>query len=159
MHAPTLAERSQPGLSATLEGPRDPRRCQSCGASHSILTPLARWLEHDEWDRVPDRPGVVVLCRECSDRLIEPHARLYRQLDPGEPFPGCMSVCLDCVRRDGTSCTSLVAKLNGGPGLDYEHTVKPMWAHIDGVRGGRRFGETRWLYTGRVLSCSGKETV
>lgn len=154
--APSLAERQAPGLSETLIGPRDPRRCQRCAAEHTKANPLARWLEHDEWDRVPDHPVVVVLCQRCSSKVIEPHARLYRCLDSGEPFPGCMRICLDCKHRDGTSCRNPEAKINGGPGVQYEHSVKPIFAHICFGRGR---GESRYFWTGRVLGCSGKEAL
>lgn len=157
MSMPSLAERVQPGLVETLAGPRDPRRCQSCSTGHSPANPLARWLEHDEWDRVPERgPRVVVLCRRCSGRLIEPHPRLYRQLANGEPFPGCMGLCLACAHRDGVHCTSPAAKVNGGEGISFEYSEAPYRAHI--YCGGRS-GRSGWrtFFPGRVVGCSARE--
>lgn len=156
---PPLAERRKPGLSVTLDGPRDPRRCQACGARHTEIRPLERWLEHDEWDRVPVKPAVVVLCSMCSRRLIDPHPRLYRQLADGESFPGCMGICVRCAFREGVACGCPEAKVNGGPGVKVEWTEAPIYAHVDGVRNGRRYGETRWLFSGPPIRCSGRAEV
>jgi ferredoxin len=151
------AELAKPGLVDSLtDHPRTPRACQSCGTPWDAENPLARWLEHDERDelpRAPERPRVVVLCRRCSDRLIDPHPRLYKLLDNGAAFPGCMSVCLTCEHRvDGTSCTHPGAKLNGGEGLSYRWKSEPIYAHV--YYGGGR-GEFMASYPGPVTQCSG----
>jgi hypothetical protein len=153
---PPLAERERPGLSETLTGPRLPWRCQGCGVTHAKENPLGRWLESDAWDRPQTPPVVVVLCQACSAREIEPHPRLYTQLDQHEPLPGCMSVCFYCVHRHGVTCRSLVAKQNGGPGLAYgwKDGAKPTVAFLCG-RGCRRL--TMW--PGRVETCSGHARV
>jgi hypothetical protein len=54
-----------------------------------------RWQEHDQQDR--PQPIYLVLCKECSDRLIEPHERLYRPLDKWAPALGAMRFCLHCA--------------------------------------------------------------
>ncbi|MGN6109521.1 MAG: hypothetical protein ACTHU0_30720 [Kofleriaceae bacterium] len=122
------------------------------------MRPLERWLEHDPWDRLPAKPDVVVLCATCSARLIEPHPRLYRQLENGAPFPGCMSVCLDCQFREGVSCSAPAAKLNGGAGLTLEWDEPPFFGHVCGGRGrGHRGCQQLAIYRGPVRRCSGKE--
>lgn len=151
---PPLAVRQQPGLSETLTGPRAPQFCQSCGQHHSALTPLTRWLEHDEWDRLPTKPAVVVLCQQCAKRLIEPHHRLYRALPNGASFPGCMSICVRCRFRDGVACSNPAARTNGGPGLSMRWETAPTTAHLN-YGGGR--GEWTHVYFGPVLECSGRE--
>lgn len=108
---PSLAERQQPGLSQTLHFFPNPEECQSCGSAGE----LTRWRECDEWDK--PTAVVVVLCAKCSKKLIDPHPRLYHQLQENEPFPGSMQICLDCPMRSGVSCTSPLAKSNGGPGM------------------------------------------
>lgn len=92
-------------------GERHPEKCQHCG-DHRNLT---RWQEHDHNDRPEHR--VIVLCKACSDRMIEPHPRLYRPLNVNDPWPGCMEICIDCRLRDGVRCTSPAAKCNGGDGV------------------------------------------
>lgn len=98
-----------PRLSRTLTGPKVPDQCQNCGGPAD----LGVWREHDE----DDKPGpiVVVLCLECSDRLIVPHPRLYGELDRNEPWPGVMTLCINCAHRAGVTCPR--AKVNGGPGM------------------------------------------
>jgi len=152
---PPLEERLKPGLSETLAGPRDPRMCQRCGAVHTKANPLGRWVEHDEYDQLPRRPAVVVLCKACSDHLIDPHPRLYRFLWPLEPFPGCMSACVDCGLRDGVSCRSELSRFNGGPGLTYKFAgdQTPTQIHVN-FGGGR--GEWRTMYPAKVSECSGR---
>lgn len=152
---PPLVERELPGLSATLTGPIDPRRCRCCGSPHVAAVPLTRWVECDPWDCVPARPSVVVLCKRCADRLIEPHPRLYKQLDTLDPFPGCMSVCVHCVHRAGTSCRAPAAKINGGPGLAYgwKDGKQPASMHVCSRPGGCR---TMVVWPGKVETCSGR---
>lgn len=155
---PPLHVREQPGLSATLTCAARPDRCQSCGSPHRETHPLARWHECDPWDRPTSPAVVVVLCRGCSDRLIEPHPRLYVRLDQLAPCPGAMSVCLHCTQRDGVMCRSPEAKQNGGPGLTYGWAdgKLPTVAHVCGTRNGRRTGWTATMWPGKVLTCSGR---
>ena len=76
----------------------------------------AFWREHDDNDQPT---GVVIcLCRQCSDRLIEPHPRLYGQLDQNEPAPGAMPwLCEGCMYRNGLTCGCPDSKWNGGKGM------------------------------------------
>ncbi len=153
-----VAAKPWPRLSEQLTGPRQPDHCQSCGAAAGPN--LARWIEHDDQDR--PEPVVIVLCTPCSDKLVEAHARLYDRLDRNVPFPGCMSVCLDCRFRDHVRCTSTAAKINGGPGLDYEFEggQKPSGAHVDySDKKGRRCGRWMTIFPARVSVCSGKEPI
>jgi hypothetical protein len=143
---PPLAARQLPGLSQTLHFFPHPEECQSCGSAGE----LTRWRECDEWDK--PTMVVVVLCQKCSRKLIEPHPRLYHQLQEAEPFPGSMQICLDCPMRDGISCKSPLAKHNGGPGM-----------LIDGARGFAGFfcggpnAGYRRLYSSPPTSCAGKD--
>ena len=99
---------SWPRLSGQLEGPRSPDRCQCCAAR---WVDLERWREHDDDDR--PTATVVVLCRPCGKRLIDPHPRLYAKLDEREPHPGTMELCLLCRNRVGVTCP--LALCHGGP--------------------------------------------
>jgi len=149
-----------PRLSETLDGPRHPRFCQSCGAERPsdvpgegegealtkvtditdvagdeadakirTLTRLATreleppfsvygWQEHDGRDE--PEPIAVMLCTRCSDRLIEPHPRVYTRIPRNAPFPGIMDLCIDCRFRSGVTCTHPDRVSNGGPGLDID---------------------------------------
>lgn len=147
MTAPSIDERRQPGLSETLGILIDPRMCRSCGGTRE----LQRWRECDEWDK--PTMAVVVLCKYCSKKLIDRHPRLYIAIAPHEPFPGVMQICVDCPRRSGVSCSSPLAKHNGGEGM-----------RIDGPRptiaivcGGRGSGGPVRLYTGEPTGCAGKQ--
>jgi hypothetical protein len=60
----------------------DLKHCASCRET----TRLSRWMEHDFRDQ--PEPRCVVLCWLCSNKLIEPHPRLYKKLADNEPFPG-----------------------------------------------------------------------
>lgn len=73
-----------------------------------------------------------------------------------EPFPGCMSICLDCAYREGVRCTCPEAQVNGGPGMRYawKDGAQPMRAHV--CRSPRRLSGFVTMYPGRVVSCSGK---
>lgn len=133
MTVPPLAERQRLGLSQTLTGPKHPNACQSCGALEQTdllgvpetapVTHLTRWRECDEWDK--PTLTIVVLCRRCSDRLIEKHARMYIPLELFRPFPGVMELCVDCIHRNGTSCQAPAAKHNGGRGLKITSPSRP----------------------------------
>lgn len=151
-NTPPLAEREKPGLSETLDGRRHPAYCQSCSARHAPENPVSRWLEHDPWDRISEHPVVVVLCRACSKGLIDPHPRLYRELDAGHAFPGAMGICVGCVLRHGTACTSPKAKLNGGEGLQFTWKTPPRYVHLKVAKPG--VSGFRYLFDGPVLTCS-----
>ncbi len=120
-----------------LPGERHPQRCQSCGLADplsglpGVKAKLTRWVECDEHDR--KQHLVVVLCGDCSDRLVGPHPRLYEALQPAAPWPGCMAICLDCALRDGTRCTSPFAKANGGHGVELT-IARPLTAMVDGSK-------------------------
>lgn len=146
-----MPDKEWPRLSETLTGLRSPDHCQCCGADAGLMH-LSRWQEHDQADQ--REPIVVVLCRPCVDLLIEAHPRLYRQLDPNEPFPGAMPVCLDCMRREGVTCTSPMLLRNGGPGLPLP--APDTVCFIDGVRNGRRFGERRQAWSKPTEECVGR---
>lgn len=165
---PPLAERLEPGLSETLTGPKDPRRCQACGFEvgpprndvervvrfHAYLS---RWIECDAWDRHDENSPVVVLCEPCSKKLIESHPRLYVDLWPDTPRPGCMPICVDCTHRSGVSCTHPRAKANGGEAVLLKFKHPPTRAHLCyQAKGGGRRGETRWMFS-PVEACRQKE--
>lgn len=134
-----------PRLSETLTRTRRVDRCQACGG-----VGVTWWEEHDSRDR-PE--GIIVtLCQPCSERLIEPHPRLYRPLASGEPWPGAMPTCLGCKHSADLNCKSPLAKANGGPGLPLSHPP-PARAFVCG-RGGK--GGPRTVYYGRVR-CHGCE--
>jgi hypothetical protein len=159
---PPWDESGWPKLSETLEGPRAPNACQSCGRSTTSklrvdASRLSRWLEHDVRDRVPGRPVVVVLCAGCAELLVESHPRLYRELENGEPFPGCMGICIDCKLRVGVACSSPVAELNGGPGLKFTWDTPPTHAHI--CRSPRRLSGFVTMYSSPVRTCSERKTL
>lgn len=105
-----------PRLSETLKPLAWPHHvCQRCGFDGP--SKLVYWQEHDDLDR---REMIfVVLCAACSAKVIEPHARLYRQLDRNEPAPGVMKVCEPCRHRDASRCRSPIARANGGDGLAF----------------------------------------
>lgn len=154
-----------PRLSATLAGPRDPGRCQSCGAegSHSYdFTAdapaikgrrLRRWREHNQFDK--PEPIAVILCAPCSDRLIEKHPRLYAEISANTPEPGTEAICLDCPHRDGVACRCPLAVRNGGEGMAMV-APKPSIVHLN--RGGK--GRSGWekIYDAPPKGCLGKPT-
>ena len=118
-----------PRLSETLDGPKHPRFCQSCGAERppevpdelaasdgasardetfqlvmrELRPPLGvyGWQEHDGRDE--PEPIAVMLCTACSARLIEPHPRMYNRIARRAPFPGIMDLCIDCRSRTGVT--------------------------------------------------------
>lgn len=148
-----------PRLSTTLTGPIGPADCRSCGASADAAgaVTLDRWLEADDADRFNDRSPVVVLCRPCSNRLIEPHPRLYHRMPPTWPRAGSMSICLDCKHLSGVSCLHPRAKANGGPGVQL--TIRqPVSCFVDyrGKRGERR-GRQETHYPEAARACAQHE--
>lgn len=141
-----------PRLSETLTHPRSLYTCQACGRSGADEATFSRWMEHDAQDK--PEPIVVVLCRPCAAKLIEPHPRLYKQLSPNEPMPGAMPICDGCKHRDWTRCHNPLAQINGGPGLTMKFP-KPSSVHV--CRSPR--SQSGWIhhYPGPVTECSGLE--
>jgi hypothetical protein len=141
-----------PKLSVTLPHPANPHLCQNCQSGDFNL---GIWIEHDEADQPTST--LIALCQRCSDKIIEPHPRLYAQAPVNAPIPGAMSLCILCVFRDGLRCR--MAKLNGGPGITVT-AAKPLVCHIDGRdrKTGKRFG--RWIhdYSTPTSACTGRKT-
>ena len=115
--------------------------CCICGARAALGVELHAWEEHDEADRPTDI--AVEVCEACVARkLIDKHPRLYRKLDPMEPFPGCMRICEGCRFKEGPSCTHPAAKRNGGDGvtITVAHAIQAIACGSDrGGRWSRRF--------------------
>ncbi len=163
-----------PRLSETLDGPKHPRFCQSCGAERPPEVPdelaasdgasardetfqlvmrelrpppgVYGWQEHDGRDE--PEPIAVMLCTACSARLIEPHPRMYNRITRRAPFPGIMDLCIDCRSRTGVTCTHPDRLANGGPGL-----------HIDaapGMPGHARGHGFFTTYTYPPRACTGQ---
>lgn len=141
-----------PRLSETLTGPRLPDACQSCGLSDGVT--LSAWQEHDDEDR--REMILVMLCRLCAKRLIDKHPRLYRQLEPNEPWPGAIPLCLDCRHRTDLRCGHPEARANGGPGIELR-MPRPTITHVS--RSPRRLSGYVTIYPGPVRSCSGREEI
>lgn len=156
----------------SIPGERHPNKCQRCGAAAGDPErqtemelggkpkkkpkprTLARFIEHDHHDKPENR--LLVLCSYCAAEIVEPAPRLYRELSPNNPWPGCMALCLDCRHRDGVSCKHPAAKANGGPGVMLR-IGKPISAMMDGVRGGKRTGWMEVLYLQPASHCREKE--
>jgi hypothetical protein len=136
-------------LSTELTGPKTFGVCQACGGPNANP-----WQEHNDADG--PTMTIVFLCKECADRIIDPHPRLYRPIAAGEPFPAAMPTCERCVNRDGVVCRHPDLKANGGDGLGMDFPT-PAFVHVDGVRLGKRFSENRKVYNGPV-SCRGFQT-
>jgi hypothetical protein len=159
MKPPTETEH-WPRLSTQLKGERHPFVCQSCGETSMIVTAdtepedvgLIRWQEHDQQDK--PQPIIVVLCKPCSDRLIEPHERLYHQLRKWAPALGAMRFCSDCSFRDGLHCSHRDSKENGGAGLIVKFP-KPSHGFVDSRGGG--YSGPMIFWAGPVKSCAGYE--
>jgi hypothetical protein len=149
---PPLAERQRRGLSETLPFDPHPARCQSCGIPGT--RDLRRWRECDPED-LPTAV-VVVLCGPCEKRLIEPHPRLYIQLQMNEPAPGCMGICCHCINRRGTACGHYRAKANGGPGVELTYP-QPTAMHV--CRSPRRLSGIVTIWPGKVTACDGREVL
>lgn len=142
-----------PALSIELTSYDELDRCQACGRRDRGVD---RWLEADEHDGDQSPPVVVILCKACGDRLVEPHPRLYAKLDEWHPLPGSMPICQDCLHHVGTSCLNLQAQMNGGPGLNLIFP-RPDRVHVLRRGKGQRSGyETIWR--GPVVGCDGRET-
>lgn len=150
---PPMSERRIPGLSATLDGRKHPHICQGCDQTPDDSVELEQWREHDPNDR--PTYTIVVLCRTCSGRLIEPHPRLYTKLEPFRPVPGVMGLCVACTRRDGTDCTSTQLKRNGGSGLQIDYP-KPSFSGF--LCRGPGSGPMT-VFSGPALKCADREEV
>lgn len=142
-----------PRLSTTLPHAQHPRRCQACNAVNEVWI-LERWQEHDDND-LPE-PVIVVLCQTCSKWLIEPHPRLYRQLQRNEPFPGVLDLCVGCRHRDGTRCTSPDLKVNGGEGVAIL-IKKPDTFHVRASKSYRSGWRKMW--TESATLCQQREAI
>jgi hypothetical protein len=135
-----------PRLSVTLDGPRTPTVCQSCGSNNGMVV----WQECDDADK--PQSIYVPLCGTCSTLLIEPHPRLYRATDHWEPRPGAMPLCIICKNRDGNRCTHPDLKANGGQGLKLTYP-KPTVAIVCGRGRGCR---SHFTFHGPVSACAGQ---
>lgn len=146
------SEKPWPKLSESLPYERNPGCCQACG---STIAQVARWREYGDNDRPTS--VIIVLCTICSDNLIEPHPRIYEELQPCEPDPGSMTICSDCIHRKHLCCQSPLLKANGGPGLRLQFP-KPSVVLLDGQnKAGRRTGWSKLMYRGPV-TCAGRQT-
>lgn len=132
--------------------------CAECGAkraqnahitNHKRSIMVSRWQEHDHYDKKEAR--VVALCKTCSDRLIAPHPRLYRQLGITQFVPGSAPICERCKHQYHLSCFSPRARFNGGPGLVF--TPEPCVVHVCAGRHSY-FCEVE---SEPIKNCSGKE--
>lgn len=132
-----------PRLSETLPY-REATRCNRCGRTLPGAHDLQIWQEHDELDR--PQAIFVVLCKPCADRVVEPHARLYRLVLGNEPCPGVMDQCSACTHRHELRCRCPDMLANGGPGVAF--AAPDGWVHIQmagpGGRGRRGRTERHW---------------
>jgi hypothetical protein len=113
-----------------------------------------RWREHDDDDRLT--AVLLILCLDCSDRLIEKHPRLYTELDKNEPWPGGMAICIACRHREGLDCRHPDLEANGGPGLKIM-VPQPMTGFLDYQdKRGRRSGRTFMSYPHEPRECAGR---
>lgn len=161
---PPIADRQKPGLSETLgPAPRHRHICASCGVDDrdedllgdNTREPHKFWQECDPFDKpiVPAR--VITLCGRCSKALIDPHPRLYIAVDPNQPLPGAMEMCVDCVLRQGMACMSPNLKSNGGQGMLVTFPA-PIRAFLCGGRGASGH---HVQYTGAPSKCADRRTL
>ena len=141
-----------PRLTETLSGPDRPEVCRCCGDADAGL-----WREHGDRDEPDHR--YLWLCVKCSDRIVEPHQRLYSKIDDNSPAPGGMRICADCTHRAaGGRCACPTAKANGGLGINVTASTG-FKGFIDGHdKNGRRWGRSFISYAYPPSACSGKET-
>lgn len=144
-----------PRLSVSLPHDRHPETCQACGARAETTT-LVRWQECDDSDK--PEPVAVMLCEPCSDRIIEPHPRLYHRTEWGAAFPGAMACCSDCALRNGLCCESLSLIANGGTGLAIAEFVRISGFVDYRDKSGRRCGR-RFVNYSRSPECRGKQAI
>jgi len=138
-----------PKLSEDLEHSKSPGHCQSCGSQYD----LDCWMEHDDLDHGTET--LLILCRLCSDRIIEPHPRLYECLPHNQPRPGAMACCVACTLRLGLRCAHPDLKANGGEGLPIRAS-KPDVTFVDGRKNGKDFGYQLETYS-IVPVCTGRQ--
>lgn len=140
-----------PKLSETLPPATELYRCQQCGG----VVELARWMECDD----ADQPShvLIVLCQSCSDKILQPHPRLYQQLHRWRPWTGAMAICVACQLRDGLRCKHPSARQNGGAGLKLTFP-QPGIAFIDesDPKTGKHRGRQEIYWAGPVTDCAGR---
>ena len=143
--------RAWPKLSETLPSVGAPARCGNCGATDLVTV----WQECDDSDR--ETTTRVALCRTCSDRIIDPHPRLYAAVPRNVPLPGAMAVCDGCAFGVDLACRNPLLTLNGGPGLPVRSS-KPSVQFIDGrdEKTGRRWGRQIAVYAAAPV-CDGRK--
>lgn len=141
-----------PRLSQDLPHCGELLRCWSCGgrAGAEGVADLHRWQECDDQDR--PEPIILVLCETCGDRIVEPHPRMYHPLRPYQPWPGAMSLCFDCIQRDGTRCRVAQA-------VRIEQEA-PIVAHVRYSRRQKNGTRGEWVRTWSkpATGCDRKET-
>lgn len=143
-------EAKMPRLSEQLTCEETPAACQACGSKEN----LERWQEHSDKD-LPERI-IVVLCEPCAAKLVEQHPRLYRRMEAFRPWPGAMTICVDCVHRRGTACGHKDAKDNGGPGVML-HMPRPFTGFVDYGGKDKHKSGSFCQWRGPVTSCKQKE--
>jgi hypothetical protein len=137
-----------PRLSESLRHARNLQTCQSCGR---MLTEELRrvWEECDAADQ-PE--GIaVVLCKACSNQLIEAHPRLYHWVRNNAPFPGAMPLCADCSFQKNLACVHPKLHRNGGSGLEIQ-VGEISRAFVDGAHHRGLVA----LYLTPVVACEGR---
>lgn len=150
MPKPPPPTKPWPRLSDELTHDRNPCTCQACGMA---VAPTARevWIECDHDDQPTNI--VVVLCPRCARRVIEPHPRLYRQMDTNAPHPGTMLLCYACVNRHGLECVHPDAKTNGGPGMAMV-IDPPFTGHVTCSPRSKSYNFTTWPK--QATACEGR---
>lgn len=140
-----------------LPGTKHPFICQNCDGSAQpgfgsgiLRLTVNRWQEHDHQDKPENK--IIVLCEVCEKRLIKPHPRLYEKLQPNQPWPGSMAICLDCKFREGIACTHPHAKANGGAGVMIT-IAKPYHAMVDG----RNYSGPLTMWPSAASACKERE--
>lgn len=153
---PTSPNPNWPRLTERGRHTKAPYICQWCGTWGARDKDIRGWQEHDHNDQPEYK--IVFLCTKCSKELIEPHVRLYRQIPVNEPVPGSMEICDGCKWQKEIYCTNPAAKVNGGPGINYDIPA-PSVAFYDGRgKDGKRTGWRELHYSEPAKGCSGKET-
>lgn len=141
-----------PRLTESLTGAKNPDTCQSCNVGGLVLS---LWQECDERDE--PEPRYLYLCNSCSEKLIEPHPRLYQRLHHWHPAPGAMAICGPCIHQKDLRCASPDAKANGGAGIVIQHE-KPCVVFLDGrdPKTGRKRGWREIRFNAPPHDCSGR---
>lgn len=137
-------------------GPQSPRRCGRCGALRSARElDRFRYLDQDDDS---DRPRPLVLCEACAVHLADADGRFRGELLPlvdNRPYPGTLEVCIGCEYLDGLECRSPLARVNGGPGIEFPDAVgTSVWVHVRGPFGRPvRVSRETWS---KVKVCTGR---